>query len=1165
MDSAEVRQLSLTLFMEIKPTCVQISQLSLKPAETFKSVSTELIHGLRKLTELLRKHHESHSSRLYSLSTKLADYVFFPLSNLLKHPSLDPQVVRYILDIITFLIKYSWSHNIEEQLLDQLCPLVIFLSGVQSISNTKLPQVINKEPEFKISAVSCLTELIKCFPRLYFTNEERELKRLSFLGDSTTLLLDVMRSFESPLNQDENEVVTNILDVLQWLYSTRVTAEQTSFVFPGMVSKIVNFSISTRNLHASTIIKVLETLQVLIIKVFDDENLKILISDGSVTSENLHSLQDLMEEEREEDQKIIPIDILIDDAIKSHRTKLWVRATSKQLKLSLISLFKYLILNPSMRSKVAINILVSDAIFAFINAISEKCLQSLFNEFIQSSFDILSALIFVITSHLPHVLELDLYKQASRVYLQFDHKRLELLLKQLLVKSTFLVHNQFPSVLNLLNEEKVGVCTVAIKLHLYMLQALVDITESGQDSLALLKKNVLHTFKFQISAKDVSGKTHQKASKDQFLRFISGDTSQDKGNTLDDIELPPHINAKSLAKLKKEERTLKSVQGSSNLRRLISDWNEDYQKKEITLFGNVFNKSTEDCLKSLISFIGRQSQNDLETLVNMVCAIERTSEDTDHAILEQSVSLWTANHLYSSSAMPAKLIQDFDVNDFLTIHDELSKDDGIEETGYIILERALDLITQAKRKVTESSGALNDKQTTIYHMAYVTALESIEILSFRLSKEDFQADFLMEYLFLLLEALTFPADSVAHLQARKTLDSIVHNYYDGSLNNLIVDNADYLIDSLSMSLSVASGLMPSLPGILLVVLKISGVQLLQSNQLNDILSEIFIVIDSYHGYSILVENFFLVFEVIVEITNEIYSSVISDEAKITQDANTSRYKPWGMSTRQQMLNLIDDNEKLVDTFDDYDLSKEYFKRKPGVPFGEQDGDSDDEENEEGDEPYHSQPGTDEWKSPIPKSIYLLIQQIFTYGLQFLSHPSDKLKIQVLKTLQKAYPLMSTNYSVLMPLLAQYWPMILVLTSGVLTTSEYESTKSLQHLIEPSLQLTMNIIKEDAKHEAFMSKRFVDMWDFWKKKCSAFHLLKKQSSKVQLVSTNVMPPTTSLLYARTLVTGLNTYGKIIPDLTAIEIGEACITMGLPKDTNLNRDVEALFWVIKNQRT
>ena len=64
------------------------------------------------------------------------------------------------------------------------------------------------------------------------------------------------------------------------------------------------------------------------------------------------------------------------------------------------------------------------------------------------------------------------------------------------------------------------------------------------------------------------------------------------------------------------------------------------------------------------------------------------------------------------------------------------------------------------------------------------------------------------------------------LQAQSTLKVVLDTYYNGSMVNLISDNLDYLIDSISLQMSVASNLTPMLPGILLIIVKIAGIQLL---------------------------------------------------------------------------------------------------------------------------------------------------------------------------------------------------------------------------------------------------------------------------------------------------------------------------------------------------
>lgn len=1139
MDSPEVRQLSLTLFAEIKPICVEVSQIALLPPEVFRPESPRLIQSLKKLSDELEKHCKQNCDKEYILSTKFADYVFFPLSNLLKQKSLGTNATRYVLHVVGFLIQHSWAHDMNPTLLDQLCPLVIFLCGGASISNTRESSIVSKDIAFKTSATYCLTAIIKCFPRLHFSDPESGPKRLSILGDSTTILLDIIGSFPSPLNQEDNDVVLSVLSTLKWLYSTRITAEQTSFVFPGVISKIVNFSISTKNLHFTTLIEILNVLRTFIVKVFNDQSLAIDLVDKSEVPDDLQSLRDLLDHLASETAKTELVPFEMKETATAHRTKLWLLATSKQLKLSLIAFFKDILFTSTTRMRIATKTQLQDALFDFFDEIVKECFCSLFNEIVVSSIDMVSTLIYILTLDTN---EMDVWDRARNIYVTHVTKN-ENVFRDQVEKKTTALQTKFSSVLSSGNEEKILIFITAIKFHYHTLHFYPN-----YDGISLKQELVWDLF---LALSNVSQEKVSKASKNELLALLTGgQTIQQEDNKMDDIELPPHIDAKKLAKFNKERSTL--ALGATELRRFTRDWNKHNQdlNEDINFFGAAHSKTIEKGFLALLTFLG----NDLKDveLLNALMLRDIQQEDPASRISAQSVSLWLSSNLLRS--IEQKSSGEFDVNKLLDFGDEES-DENTESIRSYVLDSALDLIILARTTLAEVE--VSSKTYKICESAYAIALQSIQTLAEVLPKEEFQTDFLMEYSYPLLEALTYPGGSVVQLLARKTLNTIVQNYYEGSLEKMVLDNSDYLIDSLSLNLSVASGLTPSLPGILLVILKISGVQLLQTNQLQDILSEIFIVIDSYHGYSALMENFFVVFEEMISQISDLYADSILS-SKIELGANLSKYKPWGLSTRDQLLQLVDDTYRQVDPFAEYDSSKEYFKRKPGVPFAEQGGDSDDEDEEETPEK------PEEWPSPIPKSIYNSIQQIFTYGLHLLSHPSTKLKIQVLHTLRKSYLLLSSNYKVAMPLLAQHWPTLLAIIAGSTTMSEHEEVETTfqqEQLIIPALELAIEIFKEDVKHESFMSRRFIELWEFLKQRSPIFKSSSGSRATTE-VSRTTIPPKMSDLYAQLLALGLSNYQRIIPDLVALDMVKSCAVLGVDTKHNLGRDAQNMLWVVRN---
>lgn len=1092
MDSDAVRQASLALFAQVRPACVELLALATRPPDP--AVDAQVVHTLRALTSTLHQHNDA------VLSAKIADYVFFPVLALLKRPLLPTDASRYILDVVAYLTRCAWRHAQDETLLSQLFPLAVYLCGGASIG-TGASAIAEADLPLRLAAARCLQLLLHSVPRNYFGAA----KRLSFLGDATTLLLDVLATLDA---QHEDDCVA-LLAALRWVYSTRVSPEQTSLVFPGVVSKVVNFCCTTRNLHSATLGAVLATLDSFIVKVFGDLDVSV-----APPTTDLHSLKRFLDTPAE------PVQVSLASE-HAHRTPLWLAATAKQLKLSLLTLFKSLLFSASSRTRVANNARLRDDIVDFVGSVVRRCFRALFADVVMSTFDVLSAVLYVAGND-------TLLARAQLIYTVLSRADAELLYRQLVLKTDDLVYTQFKSILLSADDDKIGVCTAAVKLHLDVLQTLQQNLDMDLQQVGAIKQQVLHTVCTEVAHNiSVSGKG-KKASKNELLQMLAGQSSD---NTVDDIELPPYIDAKKLGQVNADKQNLSTALSSMALRKVGVELTDlGAVSGDIQLLGAVYSKQAESQLLSLLHFIGSQSRTEMERLIELLPDSDLAPEPSER-LLGNAIPLWVANNLYSTAG------DDFSIDDFMDFGEEQSSQD--EETSYLLLEKAQTLIGESKDMISENDFAAASKEYKICEMSYAIALESIGLLASRLSKDEFQSDVLMEYLYPILEALTFPPESPAHLQARRALHLIVDSYYGGSLEKLVMDNADYLVDSLSLRLTVASSLTPSLAGILLILLRISGMQLLQSNQLQDILSEIFIVIDSYHGYSTLVENFFLVFEEIVKKTKQLYAKEISDAYKV--ESNTSQYKPWGLSSRAQMLQLVDDANKQVDPFADYEAEKEYFQRKPGVPF--EDSDDDDDEIEE---PVKAEP----WPSPIPENLYKSIQQIFSYGFQLLSHPSNKVKIQVLRVLKEAYVLMGTNYKVLMPLLAQYWPLLLVLTTGSATMSDIEENSHQRtQLMVPAMELAIGIFEEDKRHELFMLSRFLDMWEFMKRKSPVM------DNKAQFAQP-------ARLCSRMLVTGLNNYERLVPDLVAHEMVRVILDLGI-QDQPLGRDVKNHIWVLQTQ--
>lgn len=1168
-----VRQLSLELFSEIKPTCVELSQIVLLPQAKVTSNSSQLQSTLRRLTDKLHDHYKKNSNQLYIISTKLADYVFFPISGILKQSSLSEDVTSLILEIIGFLLRHSWAHDPNEALLDQLLPLILYLSGASGASkaDTRAPFFRHGEP-FKTVAISCLCDVCNCLPRQYFAESEALQKRLSVLGDSTTIFLEFLNDFPPSLNQEDNKIVHDVVVTLISLYNTRVDAEKASLILPGIVSLATKLVVTKKNLHYTTIITILQLMSVLIVKVFDDESLKIDLSEVEASPSNLQNLRNLLSQDDSSNTlRDAPgsLQVLLENSGSGVRSKSWLLATSKQLKLSLLSLFRSLFFNHSMRNKVASHKALQDCIFDFFRQIIHRCFKALLGEVVLTFVDIVPTMIFALLGERikDEGLKTEWIEEGCNLFLSGDYDALKLLLRLVRLKLDDLIFNQLPRVLTFASDENTQICLLCIHFDLTLVSRLSAICLKQDDMSAAIKRYLLDAIRKCI-IQEIQKPAQAKKSRNLRSYLDEGEATPDD-NRLDTIILPPSINAKNVSKISRKDESALTFLSTPDLSKLSKDWNLETSlssdTEDAAILHGVYSDEVELALTSLLKVLGSGKAH-IEELVLGFLAEEGDLDGSSSMILFKGVSLWMLSYMIPQEKKEAP----FSIDEFLVdVPSESDILDDISEEAYALVSETQDMLEIVREAMSGSDDGMNEaNKGIILERSFAIAIKSVEKLAMSLPKEQFQQEILMNYLYPLLESLTFRKGSLVEVSGRKTLQAIITNVYNGSLSELFQENSDYIIDSLSLNLSVGSGLTPALPGILLVILKLSGLQLLESNQLHDIISESFIVIDSFHGYSVLMENFFLVFEEICSQIRSKYSKELLDEARIQDSQNLSRYKPWGLKTRHQMLEVVRDLYELADPFANYDPEKEYFTRKPGLPFGEQatdEPDSDDEDVEEED----MEAQEDEkpkWPSVIPENIYNVAFQIFKYGLQLLTHPSDKLKLIILRTLKNSLILVMSNNDRVLPLLADYWPILVSLVSGTQTVSQWEQAdqgSSLRQTVEAALEFAIEVLEQDAKNESFMSGKFLSLWEFLCEHNFLLRNVKKKDEKGSSLAIRSIPPKINELYIRLFITGINNYERVIPDLTTLEILKACVRLGIDEGRyDIRKELQDALWVCRN---
>lgn len=1166
------RLLSLLLFDQIRPVCIELSEAStLQPFNTNKVVNLMI-----SMEDILKKHHDEYNKdgnfRIYQLSPKLADYIFYPLSNILKQPALDDTIIQHLFGIIRFLVEYSWSFNVNFVLTDQLLPLVIYLS---SGDLNKEPLLITKKSiQFKIATVSVLYTITSTLNKEYFQSLTE--KRLLFISNVITICLSIIVG----LRVESQDTIQLVLKCLSLISNVKryLNSSQISIILPGIVSSITKFISLNLNLNYQIIIQSLRLLSGFICASFNDKELdaQIELNEGISDISEIHVGWD--DDNETLDNNSLYSDVTITE--NDHRSSAWLKATSKQLKLSLIIIFKSILLGSRNRHRLRSKQELYDEILGFVETILKNCFNSLFKEFASLAIDIVSILGYVTSEDNKEMADkTNKLSNTLCMIIEGETNKEEVLFELIKTKLVDLIDNKLSGIVFALDEDKISSTVASMMFNFSLLLCLSrkvkldfeDLDSLKQRCLALLTEYVADRFKFE-SSKPI------KNSNASGLLETSSMTNQ-----LDSIELPGYINAKGVVKQEPSKKEQDKRAYIHNLKTISRNWNtnEINNSSGNTLIG-ISSKFSETILQNFINYLSslKYEASNSSTLTELENIFE-LADDND--MITKSTSLWVASNYYKRSTLGK--VSNFDLGKYLVLDDDedmeiddedMEIDDDTKEMSFLVLSRAEELLEEISENQEKYSS-----QT--YILAYNAALQSIKVVAGSIPLDQFRTNFLMDHLLSVFQALTYNDMPEIQLQAQSTLKVVLDTYYNGSMVNLISDNLDYLIDSISLQMSVASNLTPMLPGILLIIVKIAGIQLLESNQLHDVLTDMFVILDSFHGYNKLVESFFIVFEALIDQIHHKFDSQLKVEFKESSKTNTSLYKPWGMTNKDQLLELLNESNKMVDKYEGYDSNKEYFKRKADLPFSEMDADSDDEE--EDDESNIDDNGEKEeekeeiWSSPISKDIYMILLRIFNYGFTLVSQESYTLKTQIIKTLRLLLPLLCTNYKLLLPVLASNWQMLIALVTGskslstsVESNGEYASEDI--GVMTVALQLVTEILEEDKRrYEHFFSKKFQEAWEFISRHSKLVRQREVKSTtnireqKQLVVSEKAIYtfrnyPLLKTSLATFLITGVQNYEKMIPDIHRFEIIKLCYELQIPQSIPLSRDTIGVLEVLKN---
>lgn len=1170
-----VKKLSQELFLEIKTDCIKLSRYSLVLTKELKSNEENLYKTTYNICNVLEKHKKKHSetNNFYIISTSLSDYIFFPFQNLIKS-TFKSTLKHNILKVLLFLTNYSWKFEIKKKNLENLYSFSLYLiCGTE----TNLKNIINDfNFEIKDTIISFFSILLDNTPNDFFLNNEKY--NLFFLNKIISLFLEIMLSCNQNSFQENINIVNPLIKTLLKIFEHKMTPDQISVIIPGTFSSIAKYFSESNNLHFTIVINIIDLIKTLLIKVYNDIDLGCEIIKDVITLEGLALINNNNEsnKDKQEDNEY-KIKYIINNKTTKRNIN-WVFDSTKKIKLFFLVFFKKLLFSQNFQTKIKDKTKIYFSILKLIEEVFKNSYILLFDSFVHLSLDVCSFLYSFTSSNINEEEREIKIKKLIDIFYSKEYELIDLkkryycFYKIITEKLDFFYKNVLSNIFYSANEESIILFIDSLFFYFLHLERLTKILMENKDDIQILKLKFFQKIHYVLVR--VLLMENQKKKNSKTLSYSKFNENLNKN--FQEIELPPFINSKQIMKTNSHETehcyNVKSF--FSNLF-LLSNQNFDdlnglkiHFDDRIEYFKNSYSITVEKKIISLLKFLYALAvlENDIKNhfdIFDFFNEIESHRLDLEN-IFSSFVSMWMINSFLTSLDKFKNSFLNSFIN--LSLNDNsglMENEDDFNELIYYIIEKSEYLIEKSSDFLNESIILNNTTSSKLsgFELVYSISLKTLGLLSTFLSIKDFQTQILIKSLYYFFEALSFKSLPLIQSLAIASIELISKNYYNGSLASLILDNSDYLIDFISLKLSTTSNLTPTIPSVLLIIIKLSKIDLLLKHQLDDVITEMFIIIDSFHGFSLIVENFFIVFE---ELVKQIQS--YTENKNLLKDVENKK-KPYGF----KRITDIDDLKLFIEQ---NTRDENYFASKNTVDKSNDLNDSDDEIDQVSEK--DDDKNTQKWNSYLDQKIYFLLQKIFKYGFRILNHRSYTLKVQILKTLIIAVPLLCSDYDLILPIILENWPIILSLIAGVESLSKYQNTNknnflNFSGIIDLALELSITIMNEDNKSGLnFLSTKFIESWNFLLNNSKIFMSLKNthvplntKERKLTTLSSSqtTLSKKTQYLYIEFIITGLNYYESFILEKDKLEMVLLSYKTNLIEEFKLVDEIKNYLWLVK----
>ncbi|OPB41509.1 hypothetical protein A0O28_0082290 [Trichoderma guizhouense] len=401
------------------------------------------------------------------------------------------------------------------------------------------------------------------------------------------------------------------------------------------------------------------------------------------------------------------------------------------------------------------------------------------------------------------------------------------------------------------------------------------------------------------------------------------------------------------------------------------------------LLGHEGQRRLKSEILSLVRTVGSISQHAAITANMLDCVRESTS-------LNQLTAYWLCFELIKASHAGSK-----DTDELLDLSAFTDQSEDVNQ----VFDELYDFSVQVL-----------DSHTEMAQVDWRLEAIALEIMAYAAHRSG--EKFRPELIDVLFPVATFLGSDNGNLQqhAIATLNSIALSCQYTNVSELIIDNVDYMVNSVSLRLNTLD-ISPASTQVLRMMVRLAGPRLVPF--LDDVVESMFAALENYHGYASFVESLFSVLKEIVDQATHADGRLLTDAER----SSTKHKKQAQAIESLDMLLEILDRRKQREERDKAEMENTDIKSgHPGVPWTSDLAQGQDDQEQE-------EPPREEEKLPNSPT-YQLVQRVATLTQHYLTSPTPTLRRSLLELVTAASSVLAADEDSFLPLVNAIWPVVI---------------------------------------------------------------------------------------------------------------------------------------------